>query len=368
MTPNPQTSGWWDPLAESPEEAQARREADAKYVAEVESADFWAAAGDFSRSLWIGEVDAETGMQTVDQVRREEEWDTEDLDLILGQLDWLEWWEEGYDDTLYDPSSPEAEIYQRIASRIDTELWGNPEVLVPELFEEEARDRNFERANALFFSEEALNEQMRNTWDGSEAQNLEANRAWLDTNMWENWVLALPFERIQENFVLPPNIEGSTLQEIYENGSTDDVLTVNNALADAFLLEVQQHTLAGRINYPREQVEELMREIVDPETSPFEKLQLFWQIHTLVETGVGGRGRKQTEAFRNSQRRAAINQERSDAFYVAQAERIEAAERDNRPRDDEEQVIEEDTEWGWDIFTASALDITNDGEQAKETA
>lgn len=317
---------WWPQVAESIEAREAREAADAQYEAEVANANFTA---------WA-----------------------ESLREDLGYAPFVPP-EEVHDDRLYDHSSPEWEIYDRIAARVDTDFWGNPEILVPELFDEDARERNLHRADELFFSENILEEQMRSTGEGSPEENLQTNRDWFEANMQEGGTLSKAYERIRENFVLPPDIEGNNLQEIYENGSPEDALVVNDALSDAFLLELQQHTLSWRVNYPKEQVDALMRDISDPQNSPFEKLKIFGQIHTLIETWVWGRGRKQTEAFRNTQRRAAVAQEQSEAFYAAQTARIEAAEADNALlwRQDIDETEQEWHVWGWDVFAGWVFDV-----------
>ncbi len=346
MVAHPQTAWLWNPLAESPEQAEEKRKADKAFEIRWETADFQADAEWLRESLWYKPfVPPEEEVQVASL--------SPQVELPPTPTD-----EEMHNDRLYDRSSPEWKIYDRIAHRIDTEFWGNPEILNPELFEEWARKRNQERADELFFSKNVLEEDMRHTGKKSPTENLETNTQWFETNMWEEGVLHEAYERIRGNFVLPPYISGNNLEEIYENGWKKDAVVVNGALSDAILLEVEQHTLAGRMNYPKEEVETLMKEITDPQNSPFEKLLLFGKIHTLVETGVGGRWKKQNESFRNTQRRAAIAQEKADAFQAIQAQKIQTAEARNIPWAVEETTTQKVAPQGWDIFTAGDLDRT----------
>lgn len=257
------------------------------------------------------ESELDTALATIDEL----EWNDWESTFTASQDAWNEVYEE-HNDELYDKNSAEWKIYNRIAARVDTEFWWNPEILVPELFSEEAKERNTQRSEELFFSPEVLSGQIAAVWWWTAEVNTKENQQWLDTNIGENWVLREAFERIEGNFVLPANIEGDTLSEIHQN-DPKNAMIVNDALSDAFLLEIQLHTLKWRVNYPEETVQALIKEIQDPKTIPFEKLQKFWEIHTIVERSVARGGAKQSKEFQSAQ--AAKKQQRSEEFQNAQA-------------------------------------------------
>lgn len=341
-------------MPESLEAAEAKRRADADFERRWNSADFWADAEKLRKSLW---------MQPFVAPDERREW------VQIASIDPNSsepYGSEIHDDTLYDINSPEWEIYDRIASRIDTEFWWNSEILVPELLSDEARERNSEEAEKFFFSPEILAEQFWNVWNNTPRNNAKINQEWFETNIWDNGPLKDSFERIKSNFILPDHIKWKNLQEVFEN-NPEDPFIVHDALSDAFMLEIHQHVLKGRVNYPEEKVNSLVKDLTDPDTLPLEKLQIFWEIHTTVNTEIWKGAKKQTEAFRRSQtlwRQEALRLQERHAAQVAKIERntVKAESDDDWPWEEEKLL------WNWDIFQAWVLDIWNNRNKQKEAA
>ena len=341
MTANAQFAGW--PQIDETLDARMDRDAAEREYASLWDVNFWESAQWLRDTLWYEPFTP-----------------PEETSFIQDA--------ENHDDRLpLNLEGGEGEVLTRISARVAPELEGNPEVLASELLDPIARKENSRRAEELFFSEEILTEQTRQIWEWSPSENMQRNQAWLDANIWEDGPLSDSFDRIKSNFILPEGVEGDNLQEIYEN-NPENAIIINDALSDAFLLEIQQHTLKWRINYPEIQVQELMRELSLAETTPLEKLQTFWEIHTLVNTGVAKGARLQSIAFRNRQAQAVSSAEQNQAFHATQAKTV--ARNHERPQQEVAEVLpqEADIVESWDIFSAWDIDVAWWSETTRETA
>lgn len=226
---------------------------------------------------------------------------------------------------------------------------------VVEIDNSEKRGENIQRAEELILSEENLYSQA----DNLPAHNPEEKKEqqdWIEANLSKWGTLETSFERIKGNFALPKNITGESMKEIYTQ-NPKNALIVNDALCDAINLEIHEHLLKWRVNYPRESVIKITKEIQDPETTPLEKMKLFGEIHTLVNTNVAKGGRKQKEAFLKRKKLWDTERQAEQAFQATKAEK---ALTDNI-HDDSKQIdihdIPDNTPDSGEVFSAGEIDV-----------
>lgn len=262
---------------------------------------------------------------------------------------------------LYDSETPSGQTRTRMAERFDKNEWWNAEILEEQLSTPEWRAQNKKRATELFFSPENLHKQYALYGNSTPDINTKHNEDWFHTNTWPEGPLNESFERVMETFVIPSRIDGENLSEIFKN-NPKDALIVNDALADAFLLEIYDHTLAWRVNYPEVQVEALIDDIRDVQTTPYEKLRAFGEIHTLVETSVGRGGHLQKKRFQESQAKKAQTAEAQTRAFHAQHEQLtaQAQERQQKGASQEESIPKNEVVEWWDIFAGGDFDTLLD--------
>jgi hypothetical protein len=66
-----------------------------------------------------------------------------------------------------------------------------------------------------------------------------------------------------------------------KNHSYENFTKIHTALTIAFEIEIL-NTLNGKVNYPKDEVNDLIVEIRDSKTNPFTKLKLFEKIKKMV--------------------------------------------------------------------------------------
>ncbi len=191
----------------------------------------------------------------------------------------------------YDETTQSGKIHNRMAERVG-EGWA--EKVNDKLYTQEGREENFKQANTLFFKEGS--EYLKGSFEHSEGDAKE-NEEWFNQNTKNNWPLEAAFLRIQWNFVIPEIDWYDGSQSLEELQLTEEQsLIINEALADAFLLEIEDVTLDWAINYDAIKVQGLKDKISSPKTNALEKLKAFWEIHTTVNTSKGRN--QQAEKFR----------------------------------------------------------------------
>ena len=140
--------------------------------------------------------------------------------------------------------------------------------------------------------------------------------------------------------------------EIYDK-HPERIWEINSALSDACELEVNNIT-NGKVNYDTVLVDSLVKKMCKLKSTPLEKLQIFWEIHTHINTSIAKGGRKQSEDLKKRKIRSNEIETLNANFQQFKADQIkkwapiEETDRDN--------TTMEDTIWSGDIFTASEID------------
>ena len=283
---------------------------------------------------------------------------------IINQLDSIDSlpWDFSSDTTLNSQPassrSSESNLRERIARRSGVTIRNDTQT-INENFESldstEQRLKNKEMAERLFFSQEHLAEQVELISRGDPKEK-EKNSQWIESNLWEQWVLHDSFTRIQWSFVMPKWIQWNSLEEIY-NTHPERIWEINAALSDAIELEVCAIT-DGKVNYDTLAVESLVIEIHDLQCPPLEKIQKFAEIHTKVHTSVARGWKSQSDAFKKKQ---ALTAERSAQERTFQDMKAKEIEKNTSPNEVVEEVQkEEETQLSsWDVFEAGDGEIAS---------
>lgn len=266
----------------------------------------------------------------------------------------------------YDSETYAGQIRTRMAERFDTENGWNAEILENQLSTESGKKENREVAQKFFFWEQAERRIISALPEKERARAKE----WVDVNLKWNGPLVGAFYNIQSNFVLPEEISSkNSFEEIYEE-NTNNISIVNDALADAILLEITENTIQWN-NYSEVYIKALIYDIKSIETNPIEKLQKFGEIHTHINTSNGQWWFKQSKEFRLAQTNKAKAHQAEQAFQVSQAEMSAENSNKSRARPNDEEILpnHEDNKQGWEVMTAGVWDLWPEhSEQAQKAA
>ncbi len=279
MNPSVPITWDWNPLAESPEIAARNAELDKDFARRWETADFSQSAEELRKSLYWTFTPAKN-IETVAVVS--------------------------------DTSNPSPDIRARIWKR---HRWQVPEKWQEALSSYQKKE-NKDTTLKLFFAPQHLEKQYI-AYEDHTGEKRAQNQEWFEANTWPDGPLHTSFERIMEHCMLPEHIRGKSLSDIW-NTHPRDAKIVHDALVDGFLLEIYEHTLTWRVNYPEEHIQTLISDIQDIHTPPYEKLRIFGEIHTLVETSVGRGGKKQAQEYKNMKARQAQAYAKNTLFYTQQ--------------------------------------------------
>lgn len=372
----------WPTISENSDALRDKQDANAEYAALENKPLDLDGARDALWGMW--EIDPETGKQIAEEALSNEaaEKNNPEEDLFaeldaVGNWDWyktLLWnsWNDllsqstvpkntmeekttnrisGADKEFYNPETYSGQIRTRMAERFDTENGWNADLLEEQLSTTEWRAHNSKQIDTLFFGSDILEKSLSPLSESDKQENLD----WFEVNTTEGGPLEESFERIKGNFVLPLTLQDKELSQIHTE-NPENLKIVNEALADAILLEVAQHTTQWKVNYSEVAVKALIHEIKDINTPATEKIRKFWEIHTLVNTGAAKWGYKQSREFRERRLAGKQSIEANQAFQTTQAEQVKNNWVHSEQTDNTETFQEENTPQWWEVFTATKID------------
>ncbi len=151
---------------------------------------------------------------------------------------------------------------------------------------DEDREANKQRAEQLFYNPETIESIIKSSVSEPKEQEVRLERFNSDSYQED-------LEIIMWNF--STQVEGASLSEIYEKWGAWASFEVNEALNVAFKMQIEV-VLDWKMNYSREQVDKLLVDL--SLWDPFEKLDIFEEIKSIVNQKEWAWWRKQDMAFR----------------------------------------------------------------------